>query len=66
MAASWVIEAAVGEAGYHALANEPDIDEVTINTIARAIVKVISGKADPVEVAEPTAEMPEADSGSPF
>lgn len=60
IAASWLIERAVGAEGYAALANEPELDEGTINSIVRTILAVVRGTA-PAQAGDET----EADSPQP-
>lgn len=55
IATGWLIERVLGEAGYTALLEEPDLTFETINAIGRTIVKVLTGRAPAIEApATPT------------
>lgn len=49
IATGWLLERVLGEKGYTALLEEPDLTFETINAIGRTVVKVLTGRAPAIE-----------------
>lgn len=56
IAASWLLEAILGDAGYTALVSEPDLTFETVNAVSRAALLVLTGRAPKVDAPETEAD----------
>ncbi len=53
LASSWLLEKVLGAAGYSALVNEPGLTFEAVNSITRAALQVLTGRAPAADVATP-------------
>lgn len=65
IAASWLLEAILGDEGYTALVSEPDLTFETVNAVSRAALLVLTGRAPKIETPEPEPE-PDGEAAAPL